>query len=532
MSQRNDYTALAGQTVFTYTFQIFEDSEIQVYQNGTLLTLTTDYTVANATLPTIGGTITLVNPATVGDAIALVQNIPITRLITYITDGDWKATDVNSDFNRIYTLLVQAFGTGTNPNDTISDRLIRFAESVDRSLATNLYPTPQDGFVLGWDSNGDLQNISLTVGTTDVQFLTLISQLKPLDVSTNSDAFCLGKVSALDGFQNRFWYDPTSTATPDDELVIKPDSVILPDPGRWLAVQAGTAGIEDEGITTNKLSDNAVTTEKVLDASLTKPKNVWLPFQSIEGLKTTNNSGDLQHDIDIATGNIMDSTDTYLLRLQSAFTKQIDATFAVGTNLGGLSNQESLSADTCYGIFLIGKSTDPTDCDVIFATTEANALADTVAVAAGFDIARLIEYVWTNGTSNLNIFFRQGNGLTVWSSVDDITSTVSGAGVLVSAQVPPFQNGIFTYTLSSNSGINPSRGLLTNSDATNQDPIGTNYDVIVGADSGLADTYYSTIKKELKVDGSSQIRHRENNGIGVQLSCWAYRMDYSITDLV
>jgi len=216
MSQRDDYTAIASQTIFTYTFQIFDDTEIFVYQNGTLLTLTTDYTVANATLPTIGGTITLTTGATAGDAIALVQSIPITRLITYITVGDWKATTVNTDFDRIYTLLTQAFGTGSTPNSQISDRLIRFADSVNRTAATNLYPTPQDGYLLSWNSDGDIANVLNSVATTDVQFLSLISQLKPLDVTSITDAFCLGKVSALDGFQSRFTYDSTSTATPDD----------------------------------------------------------------------------------------------------------------------------------------------------------------------------------------------------------------------------------------------------------------------------------------------------------------------------
>ncbi|MHA1353581.1 MAG: hypothetical protein ACTSR1_00215 [Candidatus Heimdallarchaeota archaeon] len=38
-----------------------------------------------------------------------------------------------------------------------------------------------------------------------------------------------------------FYYDSTSTATPDDESVIKPNDVTLPDPGRWLIVGEKTS---------------------------------------------------------------------------------------------------------------------------------------------------------------------------------------------------------------------------------------------------------------------------------------------------
>ena len=69
MSQRDDLIAGAGQTVFTYTFQIFETDEIQVIQKDVLLTLGIDYTVIISALPAIGGTITLTVGATAGTRI-------------------------------------------------------------------------------------------------------------------------------------------------------------------------------------------------------------------------------------------------------------------------------------------------------------------------------------------------------------------------------------------------------------------------------------------------------------------------------
>ena len=66
----NNYIVAAppsSPTVFAYTFTANSDSSIAVYKNGTLLTLTTDYTVSGSGSP--GGNITLTSPAAVGDYI-------------------------------------------------------------------------------------------------------------------------------------------------------------------------------------------------------------------------------------------------------------------------------------------------------------------------------------------------------------------------------------------------------------------------------------------------------------------------------
>jgi len=62
-------TATSGQTVLPYTFLANSASDIKVTQNGTLLALTTDYTVDG--LGTAGGNVTLVSGATTGDAIVI-----------------------------------------------------------------------------------------------------------------------------------------------------------------------------------------------------------------------------------------------------------------------------------------------------------------------------------------------------------------------------------------------------------------------------------------------------------------------------
>ena len=66
-------TATSGQTVFPYTFLANAASDIKVTQNGSPLTLTTDYTVDG--LGTGGGNVTLVSGATTSDAIVITGSV-------------------------------------------------------------------------------------------------------------------------------------------------------------------------------------------------------------------------------------------------------------------------------------------------------------------------------------------------------------------------------------------------------------------------------------------------------------------------
>jgi hypothetical protein len=89
----------------------------------------------------------------------------------------------------------------------------------------------------------------------------------------------------------------------------------------------------------------------------------------ITGLTYANNSGDATNDIDIATGAAIDSTGAYVMRLASALTKRLDASWVVGTNQGGILSGSAANVD--YNIWLIARS-DTGVVDVGFETT-ANA---------------------------------------------------------------------------------------------------------------------------------------------------------------
>ena len=79
---RNQYTATAAQTVFAYTFEIFDDDDITVDQGGTILTKGTHYSVSGVGVSS-GGNITLVSGATSGDIMTIYRSMALERLTDY-----------------------------------------------------------------------------------------------------------------------------------------------------------------------------------------------------------------------------------------------------------------------------------------------------------------------------------------------------------------------------------------------------------------------------------------------------------------
>lgn len=102
---RNDYVASAGQTAFSYTFQVLLGSDIQVIKNKVTLDLDSEYTVSIN--DESGGVITLTTPAAGGDIVSILLAMPIDRTTQYQNAGDFLASDVNGDFDKAYIALNQ-----------------------------------------------------------------------------------------------------------------------------------------------------------------------------------------------------------------------------------------------------------------------------------------------------------------------------------------------------------------------------------------------------------------------------------------
>ena len=104
VSRRIVYTGSAGVGPYSFSFEILEAGDVDVYKNDALLTLTTNYTVtinANGT-----GSVTLGVAATSSDRITIVGSRAIERTTDFVTGGDLFANTLNEEIDS-QTIFVQ-----------------------------------------------------------------------------------------------------------------------------------------------------------------------------------------------------------------------------------------------------------------------------------------------------------------------------------------------------------------------------------------------------------------------------------------
>src|SRR6187399_2301591 len=143
ITPRIGYIATASQTAFTVPFVFFEDTNLSVYQNGTLLTLGADYTVVGEEEDD-GGTITLAVGATVGDAIMISRHVPITQTTHIPPSGPLDVPAINIQLSKLVT-MIQQVADGV-------DRSVRLSDDTFGALQPSV---PVAGEFLKWNATGD-----------------------------------------------------------------------------------------------------------------------------------------------------------------------------------------------------------------------------------------------------------------------------------------------------------------------------------------------------------------------------------------
>ena len=142
--------AASGTGPYAFTFEILANTDIAVYRDDTLLTLTTNYTVTINSNGT--GSITLTAAPTGATQIAIVGNRTIQRTTDFVTGGDFFANTVNDEMDQ-QTIFAQQNAEGlqralqapqTDPT-TINMTLPRKADRANKTLAFDADGNPSIG---------------------------------------------------------------------------------------------------------------------------------------------------------------------------------------------------------------------------------------------------------------------------------------------------------------------------------------------------------------------------------------------------
>lgn len=146
-ANRVRYVATAAQTAFVVPFEFADNAHLEVYRNGTKLTLSTQYTLTGAG-NTGGGTMTLVSAAALNDDILIVRNIPKERQGDFPVSGIFDVESLNSQLDRHVMMM--------KDTDTRLDRRVLGLSVTDYPEDLNDLPNraARASKILGFDADG------------------------------------------------------------------------------------------------------------------------------------------------------------------------------------------------------------------------------------------------------------------------------------------------------------------------------------------------------------------------------------------
>lgn len=239
-------------------------------------------------------------------------------------------------------------GTVTFVTAPLSTEDVFIVREIDFTQTTVI---PKVGFV-GEEKLEDVYDrlVMMLQQVLEIQNRSLVSSQFDATIPTSIPALVEGGVlTAVSGVME--WDTTLSDIVVEAGAV--PGAIDPDDDDKVLRASGGAWSWQDFLI--DNISDATTYGKAVLAAS--SASNVVAAAPYPVGLAVSSGT-DSAHDIDIATGSMPDSASAQVLTLSSGFTKQIDATWAVGTAAGGLFSGASLTADTVYHAFLIEKDLD------------------------------------------------------------------------------------------------------------------------------------------------------------------------------
>jgi hypothetical protein len=243
-----------------------------------------------------------------------------------------------------------------------------------------------------------------------------------------------------------------------------------------------------------------------LTQKITFANALIFPRGHLWGLNLSN-AADTVNDITVAVGEACAEGGGTSMVLSGAITKQIDATWAVGTNAGGL-NTGAVANSTWYEVHLI-KRLDTGVVDVMFTTT-----ANRATLPANYTKQRRIGWVQTQAAgAGIRQFTQVDNHFTLTTQVNDVNAAKTLTATAVTLTAPPNSIARFRATADMSTSVNANsaivfseivEGNVTPAISTGIASLGY-WDLATGASAGHF---------ELRVSSTSTIEHDADVAVG------------------
>ena len=186
-TQRREYTATSSQTVFAYTFRILANTDIKVYDDGVLKTLTTHYTVSGVG-DAGGGNVTFGTGVTEGNLVVITRSTPDTQNTDYTASGPFAANDHETALDKL--------AMKSQDLDEKIGRSFKFATTstlndIDIPEGTSAANRATKAIV--WNTAGDNITLGTSIGENQGNWATSTAYLERdlvKDTSNNNIYYC------------------------------------------------------------------------------------------------------------------------------------------------------------------------------------------------------------------------------------------------------------------------------------------------------------------------------------------------------
>ena len=281
---------------FAFNFKTYDSADITVYEDAVEVVAGITINLNADQVSSPGGEVVFdVAPAD-GGVITIYRELAPLQAVVYPIGGSFPSATHERALDEVYMIIQQLLDE--------SSRAIKAAVSVDVGSSYILPNASAEKFIR-WNAGGtDLENFD-------------IADLGLYAVSP----FMGGMLELLDDASVRSYLNAPS----DSEVILQTladaagDLIYATAADTWGILPVGNPG---QG--------------PVVNAAGTALEH-WAPKAYLSGLTLSNDAGDTDHDINIVSGEATNSAGNTILKLSAEITKQIDATFAVGDDAGGMA---------------------------------------------------------------------------------------------------------------------------------------------------------------------------------------------------
>lgn len=142
---RKEYVGDGSSTSFSFPYFVIAAADLKVYQNGTLKTITTHYTLSGSAPYSSGTNVLFLSAPALDDEIVIIRDPAITQAVDLVDNDPLPAASIETPLDRL-TMIAQRLGERIDRSFTLAD--------TDVSGASTELPTPAASKLIGWDSAG------------------------------------------------------------------------------------------------------------------------------------------------------------------------------------------------------------------------------------------------------------------------------------------------------------------------------------------------------------------------------------------